>query len=172
MSYLTKRVLRIIPGYLVSFWICVLLIAPFVGGDISFHSVMDQLLLTLRLLQPDVPGALHDLPYDSLNGSMWTIAYEFRCYLVAALIGVVGAYKPQYRIIFLAAVAISLLLNATGTLHHVQEFHSGLIGTPEKSLRFFAIFGTGALFYVFRDKVKLYEYGRIHCCGTAYCLII
>jgi peptidoglycan/LPS O-acetylase OafA/YrhL len=86
MAYLISRVLRIVPGYLISFLLCVLLIAPFAGGRAVLS--LDELALgglaalvrqMLTLSPPEIPGVFTGLFYPMLNGAMWTIAYEFRC---------------------------------------------------------------------------------------------
>jgi len=166
VGYFIKRIIRIVPAYIVVFWICVLCVAPFVGSEVSVISIQNLkngLLATLRLLPPHVPGAFHGLPYDELNGSMWTIAYEFRCYIAAAFLGFIGLYKPCYRIILLLSVAMLVTLNATDASHSIQNVNSSLIsligpldrivGSPDHNIKFFAVFGVGALYYVFRDWI-------------------
>jgi peptidoglycan/LPS O-acetylase OafA/YrhL len=163
-SYLIKRFLRIVPGYLVSFWICVLLIAPFVVADssvLSAETIRNQLLRTLRLAAPDVPGTFQGLPYPALNGPMWTIAYEFRCYLAAAVFGLLGVYKPRYRVSVLVAVTFLLFLNAAGAMRNVHMVGTALIGSAELDARFAAVFGVGALYFLYRDKVRLTGSGAL-----------
>ncbi|MGP0061685.1 MAG: acyltransferase family protein [Beijerinckiaceae bacterium] len=163
-SYLIKRVLRIVPGYLVSFWICVLVVAPFVGAEktvLSAQNFEHQFLLVFLLSAPDVPGSFHGLPYAALNGSMWTIAYEFRCYLAAAVLGLLGVYTPRYRRFLLVAVIAFLILNAAGAMHEIHLPGSSLVGSPEISIRFAAVFGVGAVYYVFRDKIRLTSFGAV-----------
>lgn len=71
--YLFKRLLRIVPGYVVCFWICVFVVAPLFGSDekiFSIHGIFHNCLRILRLMEPDVPGAFSGLQYPVLNGSM------------------------------------------------------------------------------------------------------
>jgi len=157
-AYLVKRVLRIFPGFAVSFWICVLLVAPFVGARRSSYSLdamLAQVQAMLLLAQPYVAWAFAGLPHPELNGSMWTISYEFRCYLAAALLGVVGVYKPRYRFILLAITGAALLINGIGLLRDGYVPGDEVAGVPAYSLRFFAVFSIGALYYLFRDRVRL-----------------
>jgi peptidoglycan/LPS O-acetylase OafA/YrhL len=162
-SYLIHRVLRIVPGYLVCFWICVLVIAPFVAENsvLSTQVIKYQFLRSFLLLPPDVPGVFQGLPYPSLNGPMWTIAYEFRCYLATAFLGLLGVYKNRFRLHFLGVVIIFMLLDATGAMRDFHPSGSALIGLLESDVRFAAVFGVGAVYYLFRDKVRLTKVGAI-----------
>ena len=110
-----KRFMRIFPGYALCFSICYFLLAPLVGADraalslIEIKRVVHDIVL---LLQPDVPGAFHGLHYPFLNGSMWTINWEFRCYVAVAFLGLLGLYRPSYRPVLSIGVAVFLLLDA------------------------------------------------------------
>jgi peptidoglycan/LPS O-acetylase OafA/YrhL len=142
-SYLAKRVARIVPGFAVSFALCAFVLAPLVGGALSPQVIAHQFWLLLRLAPPDVPGAFDGLPYPQLNGSMWTIRYEFICYLVAAVIGLLGAYNQRWHWVLLVATGAALLASASG------------IGSHHDAVRFFAVFEVGALYYLFRDGIIL-----------------
>jgi peptidoglycan/LPS O-acetylase OafA/YrhL len=163
--YLVKRLARILPGYLVSFWICVLFVAPFAGPRLlalAPHTILHQFSMMLRLLPPDTPGVFPGIHYPVLNGALWTVAYEFRCYLAVALLGMLGAFhSPRARYGLLAAVAALLLLNSTGAGAHIPAIGVSYIGTPENNIRFFSVFGTGALYYLFRDKIQLTNRGAL-----------
>jgi peptidoglycan/LPS O-acetylase OafA/YrhL len=162
--YLTKRFLRIVPGYLANFAVCVFLIAPFVGGGASIQSISDLeglLFQALTLSPPDVPGVFHDLPYPALNSAMWTIAYEFRCYLAAAFFGVLGLYTSRYRTILLILLIALLVLDGSGAMHGIHTVFDYLHGSPQQTVEFSGIFGVGAFYYLFRDKVPLTGAGAL-----------
>jgi peptidoglycan/LPS O-acetylase OafA/YrhL len=163
-SYFIHRGLRIVPGYLVCFWICVLVIAPFVSAEnpvLSAQVMKLQLLRAFLILPPDVPGAFQGLPFPTLNGSMWTLAYEVRCYIATAFLGLLGAYKPRFRLYFLGGVVILMLLNATGAMRGFHSLSSSLFGTPEWDVQFTACYGVGAVYYLFRDRVRLTSVGAL-----------
>ena len=61
-------------------------------GDVAYRA--------FRLGMPALDGAFPTEHYHLLNGPMWTISYEFRCYLFVMLIGALGIYKK--RSVFLA----------------------------------------------------------------------
>jgi peptidoglycan/LPS O-acetylase OafA/YrhL len=161
VAYLVRRVLRIVPGYGVSFLLCVVLVTPFVrnSGVLSFQDLKQLLPDLLTLSPPGVEGVFTGLPYPMLNGAMWTIAYEFRCYLATAILGLLGLYSPRHRMLLLMAVAVLLALNATGAIHGVHIRHELLLGVPENATRFAAVFGVGAIYYLFRDRIPLTDAG-------------
>jgi peptidoglycan/LPS O-acetylase OafA/YrhL len=158
-SYLEKRILRIYPGFLVSFWICVLLVEPFVSGPgkiLSFHLLLGQLSNSLTLQRPLSAGVFSGLGFADLNNSMWTISFEFNCYIGAMCLGMMGLYSRRLRAGTSVLVALLLLANAFDPLPH---------GFPLNSIvRFGAIFGTGALFYLYHlDKLRFTGRGAFLC---------
>jgi peptidoglycan/LPS O-acetylase OafA/YrhL len=158
--YFCKRILRIVPGYFVCFLICVVFIAPFVSAS-AFAVVLDlprEALLMLRLRAPESPNAFFGLPIQELNQSMWTISYEFRCYIIVAVLGLLGAYRWKWAILVVALTG--MILSIVG---FASRFHEGnvVIGQPESALRFFFIFQIGALFYLFRDRIRYTAGGAI-----------
>jgi len=160
-SYFLKRFLRIIPGYLVSFWICIIIVAPLGGATASIFSwktLGHQLFLSLLLLPPDSDGGFASLPYPFLNGSMWTIGYEFRCYIFTAMIGILGIYRTHYRFAFLTLVVSCVILVGAGFTLDDHLLHSH---TLTMSVYFTAAYGTGALYYLYRDKYSLNNIGAM-----------
>jgi len=161
-SYLFRRVARIVPAYFVCFWLCVLALAPLVGGHLGPGTIGQEILWFVCLRQPFVPGAFEGLRSPFLNGSLWTIPYEFRCYLAVLFLGFFGFFEARRRFWFLALVLALLALNVVqertrlfpvpGTsLAAIAEI---VFGAPEKNVRFCAIFGVGALFYLFRGELR------------------
>ena len=100
------------------------------------------------LSEPYAPDTFHGLPYPSLNSSMWTIPYEFRCYLGLALLGLAGILRK--RTSFLSLV---VLLSIAALIPF--DLASRFLGvTLANSIQLTSLFLTGTSFYVFRDYVK------------------
>ena len=92
-DYFRKRVLRIYPGFAVNVLVCVFLLAPFVGAGASVFKLTSILETSLRLgilSFPKLPNIFPGFPKLVMNGSAWTIAYEFRCYILVAVLGLVA----------------------------------------------------------------------------------
>jgi peptidoglycan/LPS O-acetylase OafA/YrhL len=62
-AYLVKRAVRIYPGFLVASLVCIALVAPFAGGDLSAASILQCGVRALLLLMPVVSGAFAELPF-------------------------------------------------------------------------------------------------------------
>jgi peptidoglycan/LPS O-acetylase OafA/YrhL len=152
-GYVLKRVLRIYPGYVVAYLLCVFALGPFVGGQITELSGIKVLMEIVCLGDPSMQGVFRGTPYPVLNGSMWTIAYEFRCYLLVLAAGLVGLLS---RRCILASLAISALAVSAMHPNIWGWFPSRLhifFGEPGTSIRFAGVFACGALFYLYRDRV-------------------
>jgi peptidoglycan/LPS O-acetylase OafA/YrhL len=106
VRYLWQRVLRIFPGY----WVCLLVIAFGLGivGWLHNHSTLYgyfggsngavQYVIgnaDLRIARYFINGSPNPVPYQGgRNGSIWTLKYEFYCYLVA---GTLALVRPLRR---------------------------------------------------------------------------
>jgi peptidoglycan/LPS O-acetylase OafA/YrhL len=152
-TYFWKRVLRIYPAFLVCYAICVLVIAPIGGADLTSLGVSDWWRLLARMLtlkSPQVAGVFVGWPVPGLNGSMWTIVYEFRCYIVAALLGLAGLYRRPR--LFLALTALMVLANFIfdiplgDKLAQVVRPAEGAIGDLRQTVRLTSIFACGAAY--------------------------
>ena len=164
ISYLNRRFLRIVPGYLVCFLVCVLLVAPFVGGwqDLRSSATIRELFAAVVTLRPpNVANVFQGAPYQALNGPMWTIAYEFRCYLATILVGCLGLYHVRYRVMLLAATTVLLALDAAHVMNGIHTRFDTLSGWPQYTVEFSGVFGVGALYYLFRDKITISRSGAI-----------
>ena len=162
--YFQKRFLRILPGYFVSFWLCVLVIAPFVGAEINVFSpsnIFQSSLRSFRLTSPAVPGAFAGLPYPNLNVPMWTIAYEFRCYIMAAVFGMIGMYQIRNRSLLIGLVLLAIVANALTLFPEQKDGLYKITGGMQSDLRFFGVFETGALYFLLKDRVRLTSIGAV-----------
>jgi peptidoglycan/LPS O-acetylase OafA/YrhL len=155
-SYAWKRILRIYPGFIAASLVCLFFVAPFSGVQLTTlpgSEWVKSLVRMIALAPPALPGAFGGQPHAALNGSMWTIAYEFRCYVLIAILGLLGIFRR--RAVFLS-ISVAVLLSAAFVpidLNPPSPFYD-LVGTLRESLRFSAMFLFGAVFHIYRDKVK------------------
>lgn len=107
-SYLSKRIRRIYPGYAVAVAFSIVL-ALACGGVWRNPADLNNLLLSYATLhQPVVSLAFAGNAYQVVNGSLWTIQYEFLCYLLPIVV-LPLKHRRQGLIVLLAAVVLVVL---------------------------------------------------------------
>ncbi|WP_426060959.1 acyltransferase family protein [Hymenobacter sp. B1770] len=115
--FLKKRFLRIYPGFIFVCLACAFLFAP-LGRTLpttitEYWSSIDFkhfALRTLTLREPILPETYKTLPYPgSINGSLWSISYEFICYIIIPVCALVGAFQQRGRVLLIFLVV--LLIN-------------------------------------------------------------
>ncbi len=140
ISYFQKRVLRIYPGFIAAYLTCFFIVAPLAGCDLAALHTGDFLSALGRmasLLSVEIPGAFAGSPYPAINGSMWTIVVEFRCYIFVIGLGLAGVFRrPTLSGAVLAASIVAML-----------------IGGRQAAL--LAMFAAGSSFYVLRSWIPV-----------------
>ncbi len=156
LDYLWRRVLRIYPAFLIVLLVVGFVFAPLsvmISGSGSW-TPLDGFgylwhNLGLRITQMGIPGTLEGAAYpEAWNGSLWTLWYEFLCYLV---MGLLVSVIPRRH---LGRFAIVLTVVCTASTIVLMA-----IGTPSLALlnavTLGGYFGAGAILYCYRDKVPL-----------------
>ena len=129
LRFAYRRALRIWPALT-----CVVILTAFVLGSFVstlpakiylLHGATWDYLRTLGMqIHYVLPGVFERNPYAlGVNGSLWTIPFEVRCYIVLALAGLAGLLK--YRQIFLLCITLYLIwflattnADLTGAVHY------------------------------------------------------
>lgn len=158
-QYLLRRVARIYPGFVVASIVCLVAITPLAcAGSGQIETDKWGAFTRLLLLQPPISAAFAGLPYPRLNGSLWTIAYEFRCYLLVLVLGALGCFRHPWMIaLFAAAMLGSFELLPLSTFEHFDgllPYSATWFGKSDQTLRFAGIFLAGSLFYLLRERVR------------------
>ncbi|MBU2952151.1 acyltransferase [Tamlana agarivorans] len=114
LTYYKKRFLRLFPALFVVL-ILTLLLLPFVyERDVPMYKNVEVLTylpnnLSLYNFQPVIKGVFDNNPYHSINGSLWTIRYEFSLYIA---VGLLYAVRHNYKMtrVLIALVFIAMLI--------------------------------------------------------------
>lgn len=83
-AYLNKRIRRIFPAFIICNLVSLLILAPLAKGGFDFLANIDWagfVLGVVTLSQPKIDNIYPNTIYNSLNISLWSIQYEFACYL-------------------------------------------------------------------------------------------
>jgi peptidoglycan/LPS O-acetylase OafA/YrhL len=111
LDFLIHRVARIYPALIVSILItaaCVFALYPSVARlrDLGTWGVLNATGFTNSW---QVPGVFEkDTTYTAINGSLWTIPLEVRCYLILLLAGIVFEKITRQKLLFVHIVCLFL----------------------------------------------------------------
>lgn len=156
--YLAARVLRIFPA----FWVCLIVtafvIAPLAtmlvtsggyGTAISVESFTYVVKnAALRMFQTTIGDTPLGVPYtDTWNGSLWTLWWEFLCYLGVLAFGLLRLLRFKWMLpaLFLLLVAASLAVQVAS----IDNFYFIM------AARFGIMFTAGALLHQFAHRIPL-----------------
>ncbi len=183
--YLWQRVLRIFPGL----WVCLAVTALLFGLVAYYHAPLAHCGLSCYVSAPDGPfgyvyrNALlpnaylyqftiattpHGVPAPgNWDGSLWTLFYEFLCYLILVAFGRAGFLRR--RAVTLAATVVLWGSIFVITLHGSFDRDFSILQHAQAMnlMKFAAIFMVGAVIYLYREVVP--DSGWIAlACGIGY----
>jgi len=160
--FLWHRVLRIFPAFWVCLFVVAFVLAPLLyagqhGTVIGFFAqtespwgyVLKNALLKLNQLS--VAGPFPSLPFPvGVNGSLWSLEYEFLCYLAVGLFGVAGILKRKPELALAAWITFLVISAVLGVFR-------GMDPTPYggEVLYLYVFFATGVCAYLFRDRIPM-----------------
>jgi peptidoglycan/LPS O-acetylase OafA/YrhL len=150
IDFFRKRILRIYPAFLVNMPLCLFILAPLVTKQYRPSPLWLPSLLFLE--GAPVDGTFQGMPAPSLNGSVWTLAYEFRCYILVAVLGAAFGLRNS-RLAILAACIAFLALSGLGALPSSSGAVYVVLGSPPEIARLFGMFAAGMSFYLWRDRI-------------------
>lgn len=110
-NYVAARCLRIFPGL----WFMLVVTTALLG---VFFSTLPALQFftdpetagyiagNAYLYAPkySLPGVFETNPLSAINGSLWTLRFEFTCYILTLVCFLVGAYRSEQRFLLLCGV--------------------------------------------------------------------
>ncbi len=158
-KYMSKRCERIFP----QLWLVVILSLA-MGAVLTTLPIVQYFLnmetykyLLNGLLIPihNLPGVFEGLPYQTVNGPLWTLPVEFCAYIVLGLLAVFSKLffkeEAKEKRVILDIIVFVLLTILLVIVYSVF----GTEGIIFSALRPFVIYFEGVLFYDFRTKIKL-----------------
>jgi len=159
VRYLRKRIARICPGFFLASLLTIMIAAASAESIAMFLSTLDIPGTIVRILSLHQPGvsAFPDNPMKGvIDGPLWTIRFEFDCYLIVAALGTLGLLgRPAVTALFVMFGA-SYVLQSNGYLpfHIIDQGPLAiLISNPILWPRLFTYFLAGACFYLWRDLI-------------------
>ncbi len=169
--YLRKRTLRIYPAFLLASAFCAFVVGP-LGADNTaaywrgFHGLKFALylfLLPADVVGPDRTGLFAHQPYPGvLDGSFWTLRYEFELYLLVAAFGLLGLFRPRARLGVALLFALLSLVYAVSQVTGwavVPDREFAWAGSPARWLRLLVCFLSGMTVCLWRDRLPFSRLG-------------
>jgi peptidoglycan/LPS O-acetylase OafA/YrhL len=151
-----KRILRIYPGFIAATFVCAFIVGPLGATVPNYFDHFNVLLLLkgiLKLNDPIVPPVFVGQPYAAVNGAMWTIVYEFRCYVLVALFGIIGFINQRIAWLILSLVVITFATFPSLVSDIYFPGSANLIGMPSDFIHLLSFFSAGGCFYLFHDQI-------------------
>jgi len=156
-AFLRNRIFRIYPGIAVAIGVGVLVVAPLSTDAGTSTNLWEWLWGTLNLRGYEPEGVFPDVPFKgSLNGSVWSISYEFWCYVGTAIFGTLGwlTRRRVVSLVLLASIAIAVAFTLVGWRPGGGVLGS-VFGDPWLWARLLPYYVAGWLFYLVRDRLPL-----------------
>ncbi|MFZ6770685.1 acyltransferase family protein [Undibacterium sp. Di26W] len=159
IEYLTSRFLRIFPALALLTFLSTFILGPLFTTlpltsyftDLETYQFLLKGVTILAGISMKLPGVFEDHKFTAVNGSLWTIIYELKMYLLLLIFWAVFRRigKSQIAPLGYVLVAVSFV---SGLMLILQNFY----GQNESHLiRFIFMFFTGTSFYVWKDKIQL-----------------
>ena len=172
-EYLRRRASRILPGY----WVALLVSGIAFGLSIAAVRGLDlrNALLSpangsvrtyvvnnfpLSASQYNLGHVLDGMPYpNGINGSLWSLPYEFACYLVVLVVikWAIASVKPQRVLVmvFALSLVVAILANKQGPIFVGIPFP--ILGSLDSRLFFnlWLAFMTGSMIAYFRTTIPI-----------------
>lgn len=153
--YFKARLLRIYPGLMAVMLLTAFVVGPLVSNlDMKtyFHSFQVYLYpfkgIPLVTATSNLPGVFADNQYaNAVNGSLWTLFWEFLCYIGVAILGNLKLLTQKVILVLIgSATLVSILIHFLPQNNFVV--HSLTLVVP-----MFLAFFAGMLFYFMKSDI-------------------
>lgn len=170
-DFLIKRIRRIYPAFLLASLLTATVVIPLAGGHRHGTRVAIAsywILQVLRLQEFQAPHSFASNPYPFvINGSVWSISYEFWCYIGIAMLSFARLLRRPWFLLlcFLAAWMTGIAFQAEGWILGGGLLRS-LFGIPQLWARLLPFYLSGTVFYLFRDRIRWNGWAALGCVTT------
>ena len=158
IDFLWKRARRIYPALIVCVLLTGLVLGPLWSDlDLTSYLTHPQTREYLRTasawrIHYALPGVFSHNPYSyAINGSLWSLPYEIRCYLTLLLMGVLP-FAMRWKVLLITTTLVVMLLYRpasppAGAFDHV-------LGVDYYVVKLGLFFAVGASYYCWRHRVQ------------------
>ena len=153
--YARKRMLRILPGYFVAALLSTVIVGLAAPPSVAFfHNFTWRYPVSLLMLDsPAPPTVFPGMFWGCVDGSLWTIKYEFRCYILVALLGMAGLFRNRMPMLVLAAGTLALAFVPPLHNHMLWHHWEMVLGDPNPLYALTSAFLCGGCYYLFWKEI-------------------
>ena len=154
IGYLSRRFMRIMPLLVTIVVVTALVIGPFfssvsIAEYYSSKQTWKYLQTITTFLSLQLPGVIDYDGGDTINGPIWTLHFEWMCYLLLAACAFVGVLKSRWLFLALYLAALVALAFGIGAIPGDEPR-----GRLFMFLFLFSYFGAGVLVFLFNDALR------------------
>ncbi len=161
IHFFLSRCLRILPALIISLLFCIFIVgicytelpaSIYLSHPRTYSFLFHNINLLSNGLQWDLPGVFVNNPYKiAVNGSLWTLPWEIKMYLILFIIGTLLYIKPS--LLNPARIWIPLLaLYLISTVLFLSYYYI-MPQSISHQLRFLSTFFAGSLCYIFKNHI-------------------
>lgn len=157
-NYMVRRIRRIHPGFIVATTICAFIVIPLYSNMMKMDAsevvkVFGLNALLQNYMPPSTAFATNPSP-AAVNGSLWSIPFEFWCYILVAVLGVIGLAKARWLLVtaVLAILFARIGLDVLGRKPGLGII-GDIIGWPYLWTKVLPSFLFGMIAYNLRDLI-------------------
>ena len=131
----------------------------YLGGQTA-HFIIGN--LTLMSGNYTLTGVMCGDTLCNVNGSVWTVTWEARCYLVLAILSVTGLARPRWmkHVILPLSLAFAIAIHVPAVRALFAYGGDGALYLLDQWDRLWTMFALGTAAYLWRDRIHL---SRIAC---------
>jgi peptidoglycan/LPS O-acetylase OafA/YrhL len=165
IEFVWARLLRIFPALLVMLFLTVFGLGIFFTSlPLSSYLAESKTYIYLSKCSTLITGVAYNLPgvFDGnpfknvVNGSLWSMRYEIRMYVILAFLWIALRTVKGIRIrVFEIAVVASTIVAGVAVANYLLTLPSEYLVTQGVFLKFFFMFFSGSAFYVLKEHIRL-----------------
>ena len=171
LRFTWRRLLRIWPALAVVTVITVFVLGPLVttlsAAEYFNSPITWRHLKQLQFnIQYKLPGVFAGNPYpNAINGSLWTIPVELRCYAVVLVVGALGLLRWR---------ALALLATIALAVFHFAVYGAEWNPVYKLSREYTLFFLSGACLWLYRDLwvARVWICAAVICAATLACVLL
>jgi len=157
-DYFRKRILRIYPAFVLLSLVTILIIGPLAVHSIPpylRHFNLLRFLVQSALLSPySIPGLFEHAPLAGvINASIWTIRYEFICYIMVAGLGYMRLLTRRSILVLFCSIFGVYIIQTFSTWGALHGHELRYLGSIDHWPRLLTYFLAGSVFFLCKDKI-------------------